>query len=110
MYIIAIARDTQTKISEKFGPAFATSPFRKLPVVYRRGGRGLLKGTSARVVEQEGGAMLRWALTFLIIALLASLFGMVGLEGAAMEAARILFFVFLVLLVVSLVAGRRLMT
>jgi uncharacterized membrane protein YtjA (UPF0391 family) len=51
--------------------------------------------------------MLRWALTFLIVALLASAFGMWGLEGTAMEIARILFFVFIVLFIISLVTGRR---
>jgi uncharacterized membrane protein YtjA (UPF0391 family) len=51
--------------------------------------------------------MLRWALIFLIVALLASAFGMVGLEGTAMVIARILFFVFLVMLVISLISGRR---
>jgi uncharacterized membrane protein YtjA (UPF0391 family) len=51
--------------------------------------------------------MLRWALICLVIALIASALGMFGLEGAAMEAARILFFVFLVLFVVSLIMGRR---
>ena len=51
--------------------------------------------------------MLRYALIFLVIALLASAFGMFGLSGVAMEGARILFFVFLVLLVISLISGRR---
>jgi uncharacterized membrane protein YtjA (UPF0391 family) len=51
--------------------------------------------------------MLRWALMFLVVALIASALGMWGLEGAAMEAARILFFVFLVLFVISFVMGRR---
>lgn len=51
--------------------------------------------------------MLRWALIFLVIALIASAFGMWQLEGVAMEAARILFFVFVVLLIVGVIAGRR---
>ncbi len=51
--------------------------------------------------------MLRYALIFLVIAVLASAFGMFSLSGAAMEAARILFFVFLVLFVISLITGRR---
>jgi uncharacterized membrane protein YtjA (UPF0391 family) len=51
--------------------------------------------------------MLRWAVIFLIIALIAGALGMFGLEGTAMEAARILFFVFLVMFVVSMVMGRR---
>lgn len=51
--------------------------------------------------------MLSWALTFLIIALIAGLlgFGLVG--GIAYGAARICFFIFLVLAVVSLLTGRR---
>jgi uncharacterized membrane protein YtjA (UPF0391 family) len=52
-------------------------------------------------------AMLRYALIFLVIALLASAFGMWQLEGMAMEAARILFFVFLVIFVVSAITRGR---
>lgn len=51
--------------------------------------------------------MLRWALMFLVIALVAALFGFTSVAGTSMFAARILFFVFLVLFVVSLVAGNR---
>jgi uncharacterized membrane protein YtjA (UPF0391 family) len=51
--------------------------------------------------------MLRWALLFLVVALISALFGFVGVAGISMEAARILFFVFLVLFIISLVAGGR---
>ncbi len=51
--------------------------------------------------------MLRWAVMFLVIALVAALFGFGGVAGVGMEAAKILFFVFLVLFVVSLVLGNR---
>jgi uncharacterized membrane protein YtjA (UPF0391 family) len=51
--------------------------------------------------------MLRWALIFLIIALIAAALGFYSLEGVAMQAARLLFLVFLVLFVVSLLMGRR---
>jgi uncharacterized membrane protein YtjA (UPF0391 family) len=51
--------------------------------------------------------MLRWALLFLIIALIAGAFGFWGLEGTAMWIAKVLFVVFLILFVVSLVMGRR---
>ena len=56
---------------------------------------------------QRGQIMLRYALIFLVVALLAGVFGFFGLEGTAMEIARILFFVFIVLFVISLVTGRR---
>jgi uncharacterized membrane protein YtjA (UPF0391 family) len=51
--------------------------------------------------------MLRWALIFFIIALVAGALGFWGLEGTAMQIARFLALVFLVLFVVALIAGRR---
>ena len=51
--------------------------------------------------------MLRWALTFLVIALVAALFGFTNVAGTSMIAAKILFFVFLVMFVVSLIMGTR---
>ncbi|MES2897128.1 MAG: DUF1328 domain-containing protein [Pseudomonadota bacterium] len=47
--------------------------------------------------------MLGWALTFLVVALIAGLLGFTSIAGAAMGIAKIVFFVFLVLFVVSLV-------
>jgi len=46
--------------------------------------------------------MLGWALSFLIIALIAALFGFGGIAVAAAGIAKFLFFVFLVLFVASL--------
>jgi uncharacterized membrane protein YtjA (UPF0391 family) len=51
--------------------------------------------------------MLGWALTFLVIALIAALFGFGGLACASTGIAQILFVVFLVLFVLSLIFGRR---
>ena len=51
--------------------------------------------------------MLSWALTFLIVALIAAVLGFGVLAGTAMEIAKILFFVFLVLFVLSFLMGRR---
>jgi uncharacterized membrane protein YtjA (UPF0391 family) len=45
--------------------------------------------------------MLRWALIFLVIALVAGLLGFGGIAGASVGIAKILFFVFLVLFLVS---------
>ncbi len=47
--------------------------------------------------------MLGWALTFLVVALIAGVLGFTTVAGAAMGIAKILFFVFLVLFVVSLI-------
>ncbi|QEG38148.1 DUF1328 domain-containing protein [Roseimaritima ulvae] len=51
--------------------------------------------------------MLGWALTFLIIALIAGVLGFGVVAGTAATIAKILFFVFLVLFVIGLVMGRR---
>ena len=47
--------------------------------------------------------MLGYALTFLVVALIAGVLGFTSVAGAAMGIAKILFFVFLLLFVVSLV-------
>ena len=55
--------------------------------------------------------MFGWAITFLIIALIAAILGFGGIAGFAMEAAKLIFFVaivlFLIAAVVGLVRGRR---
>ena len=47
--------------------------------------------------------MLGWALTFLVIALIAGALGFTGIYMAAAGIAKILFFIFVVLFLVSLV-------
>lgn len=49
--------------------------------------------------------MLRWAVIFFVVALVAALFGFTNIAAAAAGIAKILFFIFLVLFVVALVAG-----
>ena len=49
--------------------------------------------------------MLRWALIFFIVSLVAALFGFGGISAAAAGIAEILFYVFLALFVIALVAG-----
>lgn len=59
-----------------------------------------------RHFDREGvKTMLSWALTFLVIALIAAALGFGGVAGTATSIAKILFFVFLVLFVISLLAG-----
>ena len=57
--------------------------------------------------------MLGWAVTFLIIALVAALFGFGGIAGTAIEIAKLIFFVAIVLFAISagigLLRGRRTM-
>lgn len=49
--------------------------------------------------------MLYWALVFLIVSIIAAVFGFGGIAVAAAGIARLLFFVFLVLFLIALVTG-----
>jgi uncharacterized membrane protein YtjA (UPF0391 family) len=49
--------------------------------------------------------MLKWSLTFFIIAIIAAIFGFTGIAEGAASIAKILFFFFLVLFVASLIVG-----
>ncbi|MFE3837126.1 DUF1328 domain-containing protein [Pseudogemmobacter sonorensis] len=47
--------------------------------------------------------MLGWALTFLVVALIAAALGFGGIAGTSAGIAQVLFFVFIILFVVSIV-------
>lgn len=49
--------------------------------------------------------MLRWAVTFFIIAIIAAIFGFGGIAATASGIAQILFYIFIVLFIISLVIG-----
>jgi uncharacterized membrane protein YtjA (UPF0391 family) len=49
--------------------------------------------------------MLGWALTFLVIALIAAVLGFGGIAGFAVEIAKIIFFVAIILFVISAVVA-----
>jgi uncharacterized membrane protein YtjA (UPF0391 family) len=49
--------------------------------------------------------MLRYAAIFLVIALVAAVFGFGGIAAGAVDIAKILFFIFLVIFVITLVVG-----
>jgi uncharacterized membrane protein YtjA (UPF0391 family) len=49
-----------------------------------------------------GGLMLRWALIFFVVALVAALLGFTGISLAAAGIAKILFYLFLILFLVTL--------
>ncbi len=47
--------------------------------------------------------MLTWAVIFLVVAIVAALFGFREVAGVATQIAKILFFIFLILFVISLI-------
>jgi uncharacterized membrane protein YtjA (UPF0391 family) len=66
---------------------------------------------AAAAHAEESDAMLGWALTFLIVAIIAAVLGFGGIAGLSIEIAKIIFFVAIVLFAISaifgLVRGRR---
>jgi uncharacterized membrane protein YtjA (UPF0391 family) len=59
------------------------------------------KGTS----HLQGGTMLRWAVIFFIIAIIAGIFGFGGIASESAGIAKILFTIFLIIFVVTLILG-----
>lgn len=51
--------------------------------------------------------MLHWSISFLIVAIIAALFGFGGIAGTATEIAKALFVAFVILFFVSILLGRR---
>lgn len=49
--------------------------------------------------------MLRWAVIFLVIGLIAGLLGFTGIAGTSIAIAKTLFFIFMVIFVVLMIAG-----
>jgi len=49
--------------------------------------------------------MLRWAVIFLVIGLIAGLLGFTGVAGASIAIAKTLLFIFMVIFLVLLIAG-----
>lgn len=63
------------------------------------------RGASKGAAHMNFGNLLYWAVGFLVIAIIAALFGFGGVAGTAMEGAKVLFWVALLLFVISLVFG-----
>jgi uncharacterized membrane protein YtjA (UPF0391 family) len=49
--------------------------------------------------------MLRWALIFLVIGLIAGILGFTGVAGASIAIAKVLFFIFIAIFLALLIAG-----
>jgi uncharacterized membrane protein YtjA (UPF0391 family) len=61
--------------------------------------------TSPTTQQTAEDDMIGWAITFLLIALVAAVLGFGGIAGVAIELAKIVFFVAVVLFVIAAVIG-----
>jgi uncharacterized membrane protein YtjA (UPF0391 family) len=86
--------------------AAAALLFRRGPPPERLHDRGVDQAAAQAAAQQARiMAMLGWALTFLIVALIAAVLGFGGIAGFAVEIAKIIFFVAIILFVISAVVG-----
>ncbi|MFI5218466.1 MAG: DUF1328 family protein [Bacteroidia bacterium] len=49
--------------------------------------------------------MLKWSATFLIIAIVAAIFGFTGIASGAAAIAKVLFFIFIALFLIAIIIG-----
>jgi uncharacterized membrane protein YtjA (UPF0391 family) len=75
---------------------------RRIPSLFLPCGHGATPKLQDKRMERTP-VMLGWALTFLVLALIAGLLGFTGIAATAANIAHILFVIFLVLFVVTLV-------
>ena len=60
-----------------------------------------------RFTLTQEAIMLRWALLFFIVAIIAAVFGFGGIAGEAAWVGKVLLVIFIILAVVSVIMGRR---
>jgi uncharacterized membrane protein YtjA (UPF0391 family) len=67
---------------------------------------GILSGAAAaRKWRNETVTLLKWALLFFVISVVAGILGFTGISAASADVARFLFYVFVVIFLVLLVLG-----
>ena len=50
-------------------------------------------------------SLLKWALIFLVVSLVAALFGFTGISEASADIARVLFYIFVIIFLILLILG-----
>jgi uncharacterized membrane protein YtjA (UPF0391 family) len=61
--------------------------------------------TAQSFFEVNAMSLLKWALVFLVISLVAALFGFSGISEASADIARVLFYIFVIIFLVLVVLG-----
>jgi uncharacterized membrane protein YtjA (UPF0391 family) len=91
--------------------AFNPPPLRREPGSHEPGRRNSLRARRLSNAVGSGAThlledtMLKWALIFLVISIVAGALGFTGISQASAGIARILFFIFIVIFVILLILG-----
>jgi uncharacterized membrane protein YtjA (UPF0391 family) len=76
-------------------------PFAAVTSATSNGGRH----SGARMPEDRAMTILKWALIFFLVSIVAGIFGFTGISAASADVARFLFYVFVVIFLVLLILG-----
>jgi uncharacterized membrane protein YtjA (UPF0391 family) len=63
------------------------------------------EGSAAPRVEKRAMTILKWALIFFVVSIMAGILGFTGISAASADVARFLFYVFVVIFLVLLILG-----
>jgi uncharacterized membrane protein YtjA (UPF0391 family) len=66
---------------------------------------GTLFGAAARKEEERAVTLLKWALVFFLVSVVAGVLGFTGISAASADVAQFLFYVFVVIFLVLLILG-----
>jgi uncharacterized membrane protein YtjA (UPF0391 family) len=66
---------------------------------------GIFRGAAAHKLEEKTVTLLKWALIFFVVSVIAGILGFTGISAASADVARFLFYVFVVIFLVLLVLG-----
>ena len=66
---------------------------------------GTLFGAATRKEEERAVTLLKWALVFFLVSVVAGVLGFTGISAASADVARFLFYVFVVIFLVLLILG-----
>jgi uncharacterized membrane protein YtjA (UPF0391 family) len=67
--------------------------------------KGALRCGGVRRVEEPAMTILKWALIFFLVSIVAGILGFTGISAASADVARFLFYVFAVIFLVLLILG-----
>ena len=66
---------------------------------------GAFNAAAAGRLEDQTVTLLKWALIFLVVSIIAGILGFTGISAASADIARILFYIFVVIFLVLLILG-----
>jgi|SRR4051794_30209724 uncharacterized membrane protein YtjA (UPF0391 family) len=104
-------RDRGSALNWQLGAAYRPplvpdgNQFRTSPLDQRSARRRRFGGREAGYLREQAMTILKWALIFFLVSIVAGILGFTGISEASADVARFLFYVFVVIFLVLLILG-----